>query len=147
VSIVFLMRSQKILLYSPERFDSSSWRLLSQIATDSLAEPERGYFLYSQDQYTYSLKYAFLWQERRQPEKPAYAFTKKPQTVVVKAADDPNNPYLNSTVWQEQRINLQQQPDSVRLYPFGYQVEYYTLDDEAVAVPIDPNLILDLHFR
>jgi len=146
-TLLLLFQSRSTLLYESGRFNSSSWKLLHQIAADALSQPDRGYFLYSQDQYAYSLKYAFAWQEKKQPEIAAFAFTKKPHTVLVKTADNPENPFLTSTMWQEQKITILQPPDSVTKYPFGFQLEHYTLSDEAMAVPIDPNLILDLHFR
>jgi hypothetical protein len=146
-AFLLLFQSQHALFYKPGRFNSSSWKLLTRIAADALSEPNKGYFLYSQDQFTYSLKYTFLWQEKLHQEVPAFAFKKKPKTVVVKAVDDPTNPHMSAEIWQQQRININQEPDSVTSYPFGYRLEEYSLDEKAMMVPIDPNLILDLHFR
>jgi hypothetical protein len=47
--------------YNPDRFNSSSWKLLTHVASDALSEDKVGYFLYSQDQFAYPLKYAFAF--------------------------------------------------------------------------------------
>lgn len=139
--------SSHAFLYQKTRFDGSSWRLLQHIAAESLDTPNRGYFLYSQDQFVYPLKYAFSYHQKTHPEIEASSFKKRAQTIVVKAPDDPNNPFMTEEIWQIGRIHLNQNPDWVKEYPFGYRLEHYTLDETAQQIPIDPNLILDLHFR
>lgn len=132
--------------YSPQRFDSSSWRLLSQISKDALAEEDIGYFLYSQDQMAYPLKYAFLYYQRKE-RKSAQAFTKVEKTVLVESADDPNNPWSTAKDWKLNKIRIDQEPDEVKSYPFGYTVERYSLDEETIARGVDPNLVTGLELR
>lgn len=148
VALLFsIPQRQGALMYNPERFNSSSWSLLQEIAADALSEPGRGYFLYSQDQYAYTLKYAFKWHQKSHPDSNAFAFEKKEHVVLVKAKDDPGNPFMTADYWQNHLINISEEPHYVQKYPFDYTLELYTLDDEAIAKPIDENLILDLHFR
>lgn len=144
LSLIFSVANN---IQSESSFDHSSWKLLQQIAQETLSHPNAGYFLYSQDQFAYSLKYAFKWVEKNDETISAFPFEKQRNTVLVKSADDPNNPYMSATLWQVQQINLNKAPDRSIVYPHGYTVEYYTLTDEEIAEPIDPNLILDLHFR
>ncbi|MCD8526902.1 hypothetical protein LRY65_01685 [Candidatus Woesebacteria bacterium] len=142
-----LLASRSNFFYSPKQFDGSSWSLLSHIADEALAKPGRGYFVYSQDQFAYSLKYAFAYSAKSHSATDVFAFQKRPETVLVKAPDDPRNPYATSQDWQENKLSIQEEPDSVQEFPFGYRMELYSLDAATIAKPIDPNLILDLHFR
>lgn len=141
------MNSGNSLFYQAGRFNSSSWALLSEIANEALSQPDTGYFVYSQDQFAYSLKYAFAFTEKNHPEMNISAFEKKPRTVLVKAADDPQNPFMTAEHWQRSSLAIEEEPVEVKAFPFGYRLERYALDEDTIAKPIDPNLILDLHFR
>ncbi|MGI5826295.1 MAG: hypothetical protein ACOX50_02685 [Patescibacteria group bacterium] len=146
--ILSLFSSRKVeFFYSPSRFDASSWKLLSGIAKDGLAKENQGYFLYSQDQFAYPLKYAFSYFLKRHPNIQADAFKKKNWTVLVKAADDPNNPWLTAEYWQHEKVKITQEPALIKEYPFGYTLEVYNLEEKDLLVPSDPNLIQNLHFR
>lgn len=148
VGIVFsLINTKSALFYNPSRFNSSSWSLLNQIASDGLTEPSTGYFLYSQDQFAYPLKYAFLYYQKIHPELNAKSFSKQPQTVLVKSADDSRNPYSTSKDWQLNKLKINQAPSETKEYPFGYVLEKYKLDKASLESQVDPNLITDLHFR
>lgn len=147
MTVFLLSRSRGDLFYNEERFNSSSWKLLSTIARDSLSQPDLGYFVYAQDQFAYSLKYAFYFQNKHSQGNKAEAFVKKTNTILVKSSDDPNNPYSTAKDWQINKIKIKQEPTSVKYYRDGYQVETYLLDEKTIKEPIDPNLIVDLHFR
>ncbi len=142
-----VIQSQSRFFYTEDRFNGSSWKLLSKIAQESLSKPDRGYFVYSQDQFAYSLKYAFSYYSKAHPEINATAFEKRPETVLVKAADDPQNPHSTSQDWQKSKIKILEQPIESKQFSYGYVLEVYNLSQETIDEPIDPNLILDLHFR
>jgi hypothetical protein len=143
----FLLQNLKYITHSEDRFSGSSWKLLRSIAQESLSEPEVGYFLYSQDQFAYSLKYAFSRHTKTYPESDFGPFEKRSKVVIIKSPDDPRNPFLTSESWQRDAIRIQSEPYETKQFPQGYVMERYELTPEHIAVPIDPNLILDLHFR
>lgn len=146
--VVFsLISARSAFWYEPTRFNSSSWVLLSQMAAEGLKTPDTGYFVYSQDQFAYPLKYAFSYYAKTHPELAAVAFKKRPATVLVKAEDDARNPFSNSTDWQLNKVRITQTPVEVKQYPFGYTLERYQLNQENLQSPVDPNMITDLHFR
>lgn len=148
ISIIFsLFNAKSALFYNASRFNSSSWSLLSQIAHDGLLEPSTGYFLYSQDQFAYPLKYAFSYYKNNHLELDARSFSKQPLTILVKAADDPNNPYSTSKDWQLNKLRINMSPYETKEYQFGYVLEKYKLDKANLETQVDPNIITDLHFR
>lgn len=146
-TILLISRSKGDLIYKEGRFNSSSWKLLKTMAAESLNKQNLGYFVYSQDQFAYSLKYAFYLQNKQDKDINAAAFVKKEETILIKASDDPRNPYSTSKDWQVNRIRINQEPKSIKYYEYGYQVETYELNKETIDQPIDPNLITNLHFR
>ncbi len=133
--------------YSPDRFNSSSWKLLSNIAKDSLNEPGVGYFLYSQDQFAYPLKYAFAFYQQENPHSQAVHFSKQPVTILVKATDNPDNPWSTSKDWQLSKLHINLEPVYTKAYPYGYILEKYLLDEKTLNEPVDPNLVRGLEFR
>jgi len=133
--------------YKVDSFNSSSWVLLSSIAREALSEADTGYFLYSQDQFANPLKYAFTFYQQEHPKINASAYMKKPLTVLVKSADDPQNPWSTSGYWQTDRLGIRTEPDEIIDYPHGYVLEKYHLDQKTMSEPVDPNLVTDLHFR
>lgn len=147
LTLFLVATSLDSMLYKEGKFNSSSWRLLSEMASVGLSEPNRGYFVYSQDQLAYPLKYAFSYYADRHPETQAHEFSKQPTTVLVKAADDPNNPYSTSGHWQNTKLQITAEPVEVREYPYGYTLEVFKLDQAMIDLPVDPNIVTDLHFR
>ena len=147
LTIFSIIHASSFMTYSPSRFDSSSWVLLTQIAKDGLSQPNTGYFLYSQDQFAYPLKYAFSYYRQTHQNMGSAPFEKRDLTVLVKAADDPRNPYSTSKDWQLNKVRINQNPIDMKSYPFGYVLEKYILNQENLQKPVDPNMITDLHFR
>jgi hypothetical protein len=142
-----LFQNGNTLKYSSDRFNSSSWKLLSAIAEEGLSRPNQGYFVYSQDQFAYPLKYAFAYFVKTKPELKSIAYTKRAETVLAKSADDPNNTFSSSEDWQKNKLHIKIEPVEKKVYPYGYTLERFHLDEQTIQEPIDPNLILDLHFR
>jgi len=142
-----VIQNRGIFAYNSDRFDSSSWKLLSSITADSLSESKVGYFLYSQDQFAYPLKYAFAFYQQEHPNLEAMHFVKQSTTVLVKAADDPNNPWSTSSHWQTNKLNINIAPVYIKSYPHGYVLEKYLLDEQTLNAPVDPNLVKGLEFR
>ena len=147
MTFLAVFQSRGNFSYSPDRFNSSSWKLLSNIAADSLSEKDVGYFLYSQDQFAYPLKYAFAFYQRENTGLEAAHFTKKPVTILVKATDDPDNPWSTSRDWQLSKLKIDLQPAYTQVYPYGYTLEKYLLDEKTLNEPVDPNLVKGLEFR
>lgn len=142
-----IFQSRGNFLYNSDRFNSSSWKLLSSIAADSLSEPGVGYFLYSQDQFAYPLKYAFAFYQQENVGLEAAHFTKRPVTILVKALDNPDNPWSTSSHWQTSKININMEPAYTKVYPYGYTLEKYLLDEQNLNSLIDTNLVKGLEFR
>lgn len=145
VCLLFGVRGD--FFYTADRFNSSSWKLLSSIAAQGLAEPDAGYFLYSQDQFAYPLKYAFAYYRQQHSESQASGYVKKPLTVLVKSTDNPDNPFSTSSDWQKNKLHIAIEPVEVIKYPHGYVLEKYRLDEQTLAEPVDPNLVTGLQFR
>lgn len=133
--------------YTVDRFNTSSWKLLSSIVDDAATHNNFGYFVYSQDQYAYPLKYAFAYRLRKQENVTSLAFQKQPLTILVKAADDPHNPFLTSDYWTREKVRITSTPQEIKHYLGGYTLEVYRLSTEEVAIESDQNMITDLHFR
>ncbi len=143
---LLIFQSKDAFFYTHTRFNSSSWKLLSSIAAEALSESNRGYFLYSQNQLAYPLKYAFLYHQQQHPDIITFPFVKKPKTVLVKGEDNPNNPYSTAQDWQLNKVSINQSPDKTMQYS-GYTVELFHLNQQSIDAPVDPHLIQDLHFR
>ncbi len=142
-----IFQSRGNFSYSPDRFNSSSWKLLSNIAADSLSEQGVGYFLYSQDQFAYPLKYAFAFHQQENPNLKGAHFVKQPTTILIKSADNPDNPWSTSSHWQTSKININMESTYTKFYPYGYVLEKYLLDEKTLNEPVDPNLVRGLEFR
>ncbi|MBU0576527.1 hypothetical protein KJ654_02600 [Patescibacteria group bacterium] len=145
-TIILAFTAKDSMRYYNNRFDVSSWKLLSQISAEGLSKPNRGYFLYSQDQFAYPLKYAFKFYQRQHPNSQATSYSKQAQTILVKGEDDPKNPFSTSEDWQLNKIRINKQPEKIIDYP-GYTLELYDLNEEEINISIDPNLITNMHFR
>lgn len=135
------------VITQPVDANSSSWKLLSTLAEQSLKNSERGYFVYSQDQFAYPLKYAFSYYLQSHPTNTSEAYTKKTETILVYSEDNPDNPYSTQKNWKENKVRITKEPEEVVEYPYGYHAELYVLSEDEIAVQPDENLILDLHFR
>lgn len=142
-----IINNSHYFYYSSDRFNSSSWLLLSAITKDALAEPNSGYFLYSQDQFAYPLKYAFTYYQSQHPEKQFYHYQKKEKTVLVKSQDDPANPWSTSEDWQSSKLGITIEPIEKKSYPYGYTMEKFVLDEQNLNSEVDPNLVKGLEFR
>ncbi|MCC6711223.1 MAG: hypothetical protein IT416_02620 [Candidatus Pacebacteria bacterium] len=147
LSLFLLISSYQYFYYNKDRFNSSSWKLLSQIASESLSEKNTGYFLYSQDQFAYPLKYAFSYYSKNNPDSGAKPYIKAPITILVKSTDDPNNPWSTSKDWQINKIKIDIDPIEVKNYSHGYTFEKYFLNEDELSRPVDENLVKGLEFR
>lgn len=147
LTVLAIFQSRGNFSYNSDRFNSSSWKLLSNIAKDSLNEPGIGYFLYSQDQFAYPLKYAFAFYQQENPQFQAVHFSKQPITVLVKSADNPDNPWSTSKDWQLNKLRINLEPVYTKVYSHGYTLEKYLLDEKTLNESVDPNLVRGLEFR
>jgi hypothetical protein len=126
-----------------------SWLSHRDIAAEvfSQAEAEFGYFAYTPDLYAYQPQYAMKFLNKFYPDKTAVAYQKRSQTFLIFAQPPPDKTYLGAEKWKSEDVRISSQPTKVTVYPNGYTVEEYRLDEAELAIPHNPNLIQGLHFR
>lgn len=108
---------------------------------------EFGYYIYTPDQFGYSERYAMNYTQKEFGEKKSHPYSKNKVTYLIIAPPPGDKPYLNGDWWKTNQIKFTRKPDEIFKYDNGFVVEKYVLTDEEKAVPSDPNLIQDLHFR
>jgi hypothetical protein len=148
LAIISIFWNIKTVSYYPEKFNTSSWLLLHNIALDAFQHKDFGYYLYAQDQFAYPLKFAFLRtaiEQKRGNE--VTPFAKQATTILVKGEDNPLNIFSTSSNWQTAKVGIKKEPIEVKKYYGGYSLEVYKLTPEEVKVPSDPNIITTLQFR
>ena len=79
--------------------------------------------------------------------KKAYPFEKKKNTYLILLPIPSNRPDLSHDWWIKNRVYLKGTPVAELKYKNGYIIQKYSLSDKDIAVPADPNLPKDLHFR
>mgnify|MGYP002713186665 CR=1 FL=1 len=126
-----------------------SWQSYNEMAQDiyNTAQGDFGYYIYTPDLYGYQPKYAMQFMQNRYQAKQSYSFQKKREVFLIMASAPKDKPYLNGNSWKENDIAIHTEPLSIKDYPNGFTVEHYILSDEQIAVPSNPLLIQDLHFR
>jgi len=112
----------------------------------SLAPKEFGYYVFTADELGYGPKYAITYVNRQNPNKIVYPYIKKHITFIVLAPVNggDNN---NRTWWVKNKVKINKEPITAIDYPNGYRIEEYSLTDDEVKVPSDPNLMSGLFYR
>lgn len=125
--------------------NSSSWKLNENTAKfvyENTAE-EFGYFVYSPDEFGYSIKYAVSYLGKKSRVK-GIICTKRKTTFLLY---DPYKKSPNEYVfWREKRVNIGKKPTLSRQIG-QILIEKYELNSQEQAVAADPNLVCGLHFR
>lgn len=146
--IIFMLNSSINQLKFFQAFssnDSSSWIANKNVAgyVYEDADKEFGYFIYSPDEFGYSIKYSMNFFSK-QNQKKAMLCAKKELTYLI------YNPYLEDpsspAYWKLNRVRLNIEPVEIKKIG-NIKVEKYILDRNLIMHPHDPNIICDLHFR
>lgn len=127
--------------------DLNSWQFYHMMAKDiySQTESDFGYYVFSPELFGYSPRYAMNYLDKFY-QTDSFAFEKKLITflIIVPKGD---NPFVDPRFWKEEQVNIKTQADWSKTYDNGLTIEKYYLDENESAVPSDPNLLNDLHFR
>ena len=129
--------------------DGSSWKFNLTMASNlyKQADNEFGYFIFSPEMFGYTPRYAMNYAQKIYSDKKAYPFEKKKNTYLILLPIPSNRPDLSHDWWIKNRVYLKGTPVAELKYKNGYIIQKYSLSDKDIAVPADPNLPKDLHFR
>ena len=129
-------------------FDSGSWQFNYKLAQTIFknADSEFGYYVFTPDELGYGPKYAIAYTNKANPGKTAYVYTKKRETFIILAPTN-NGANNNQEWWIKNRVKINNAPEQIIKYPNGYKIEKFSLTDEEVNIPSDPNLISGLSYR
>ncbi len=136
-------------LSSESNYDSSSWILNKNIAEyiyQDSEEAEIGYYVYSPDEFGYSVKYAMNYLQDDYISR-ADLCKKLPITYLIYYPTPEEYAKTDPVFWKKIRVGLEKDPIKVTTFGKGVLVEKYILDPEEILVESDPNLICNLHFR
>lgn len=129
--------------------NESSWKLNEKVAKAVFADAQStpfGYFVYSPDEFGYSMKYAMNFVQRSHSNTPVTLCQKKQRTYLIYYPTPAANAKTDPTFWKKVRVGITALP--VRTFSFAdIKVERYQLDSKEIAKPSDPNLICTLQFR
>lgn len=129
--------------------DLSSWQFNQKIANSIFSQNDSvfGYYIFSPDQYGFSLKYAMNLAQSQNVQPKSLPFQKRKTTYLLMAPAPDYRPELNGDWWKSDQVKIKRPADFRTTYPNGLTIEKFNLSEEEVAVSSDPNLIQDLHFR
>jgi hypothetical protein len=128
--------------------NSSSWVLNKGVAEDlyeSAGAQDFGYFVYSPDEFGFSIKYAMNYLQRQNANSGDLC-AKKQITYLVYYPTPLEGAVTDPRYWKEEKVNITKEPVSRKIVG-ELLVERYELSEEEIGVTSDPNLICDLHFR
>lgn len=126
--------------------NSSSWKLNRNVAEYIFADSSTdfGYFVFSPDQFGYSIKYAINYFGRTHIDKKGYLCKKMENTYLI------YEPYKNDAneykYWKNKRLHVYDEPISSNQIG-QILVEKYLLEGKSLNEKADPNLVCDLIFR
>lgn len=126
-------------------FNASSWKMNKNVAEVVINDaPARfGYYVYSPDEFGYSLKYAMNYIGKVRAHQGALC-KKEPTTYLIYSQfKTDKNEY---TFWKENRIRIVKSPMESRQIG-STLIEKYFLEPADLTVESDPNIVCDLHFR
>ncbi len=120
--------------------------MVDQIYRDAGRE-DFGYYVYSPDQFGYSEKYAFIYQQKFYQQTKSFPFQKKRLTYLTIAPAPSNRPWLDGNWWKKEQVKLGSKPIKKFRDSAQFVIEKYQLSSEEQKILSDPNLIQDLTFR
>jgi hypothetical protein len=130
--------------------DSSSWKLNRSVASyiyEKSNGQDFGYYVYSPDEFGFSVKYAVNYLQQFNSESTAGLCMKKPITFIVYYPTPEQNSKTDPRYFKEERVKISKSPVSVRVFGNELKVEEYELSGQEIGIPSDTNIICNLHFR
>lgn len=128
--------------------DNSSWRLHEKYAKfiyDDAPE-EFGYYIFTDDQYGYSSRYAMNYEQTQFKNKKAFPYEKRKLTYLIIFPS--SNPTISDDWWKAEKVKIKRSADKVFTFDgSNMRIEKYTLTPEEIADKSDENLIHTLIFR
>ena len=110
------------------------------------APSEFGYYIYTNDQFGYSTRYAMNYLSRKYDDKKVFPFEKKKITYLM-IDDLGDHKFTNHKDWRKYDVKLEKIPDWIKRFNRSYFIERYTLTPAEEQLPSNPNLIHTLIFR
>ncbi len=104
-----------------------------------------GYYIFTPELFGYSPRYAMDYMQKQSSHK-AFPFEKKKTTFLIIDPPVKNNIVQDMTWWKKSEVGISKKPVSTNKFG-NYIIEKYELSEEEIAVPSNPNLIHDVHFR
>lgn len=133
--------------------DEIHWKFYRQLTNDVFQDSHDqnfGYFVHSPDLYGYQAKYALKYFSQKN-QIPSLQHQKKPLTYLVIAtyAGIDGDEYHSDLIdyWQINQVRINQPPSTTWIYPVGYVIRRFDLDDAEATVSADPTLLDGIHFR
>lgn len=128
--------------------NSSSWITNEKIAKYIYADANNdsfGYYVFSPDEFGYSVKYALDYVQKQFPQKNANLCKKYTETYIIynpTISENPDGDYF----WKKKGVMIDS--GHVEKKMIGeIRVEKYLLNEEQIKIQSDPNIVCDLHFR
>lgn len=129
--------------------DVSSWIVNKKVADfvfQSAHGNNFGFYVYSPDEFGYSMKYAMSYINNNDPYGIKGALCKKEKTTFLIYNPMGDNVYTDPVYWKLHKVTISNQPVS-KTSINNILVEKYILTPKQIAVASDPNIICDLSFR
>jgi hypothetical protein len=125
--------------------NSSSWLLNHKVAEYVFDNSKEnfGYFVYSADEFGYSVKYAMNYVQKSNTNKKGNLCQKMKTTYLIYSPEVPHN---SKEYWKNKKVNITKNPQNTK--QFGeLTVEKYNLSAADLQIQHDPNIICTLIFR
>lgn len=136
--------------FKPESYfggDGGSWKF-NYLRTKRIYEDagkEFGYYIFTDDQFGYSNRYAMNFTQQQFKNKIAFPYTKKKITYLLISPS--GNPTISDDWWKAEKVKIRAKPVQVWRYKSGFRIEKYELSGDDLNIPSDENLIHTLIFR
>jgi hypothetical protein len=104
-----------------------------------------GYFIFTLDQLGYDPDYALHYLARKYSNFEVKPTTKAGTTYLLQ--DTESHPRANKDYWRSVQVNINKKPDITYKINHTFQIEKYSLTEDEMKVPYDPNLLQNLIFR
>lgn len=128
--------------------DGGSWQFHNNVAKQIYldAPNDFGYYVFTDDQFGYSSRYAMSFNQYQNKSKKSYPYEKRSTTYLIIFPS--GNPTINDGWWKENKVKINKKP--VKIFTFkgsNMRIEKYILSSEEIADISDDTLIHTLIFR
>lgn len=124
-----------------------SWKF-HKTAVESVfrdAPNEFGYYIFEDDLFGYGPKYAFVYWQKKYPNKAGFLNQKKETTYTYMMPTESTT--LSWDGWIKGNVRIERSPAKIVEHPNGVAVNQYLLSADEQIIPSDPNLLNSLLFR